>query len=232
MEPITRNRLFQSQLIIFDLDGTLCETMGDIRLTFLESLRRRGLDPARGGPLTIGPPLESMMRSGMGPDAEQSEVEAVAAEFRTIYSECNFDASPFYPGIEMLLRHLSEAGKQLALATLKREQPTLRLMEKRGVLSLFTPLIGCDSRDRHWTKEQMIRAILDETKFDPAEAIFFGDSAGDIEAGRRHGVPTVACLYGYGDHKELLAAKPDYLCEQATTLADSVPANAIDSNDE
>ncbi len=218
IQTINPERLMRSRCVVFDLDGTLCDTEEDIYTSFHNAVRECGLEITDASRLRIGPPLKEMIRFAVGEQVESDMIERISATFRRIYTECDFPTSPLYPGAWELLHRLRDAEIPLAVATLKREAPTRRLLEKKGILPFFRSVYSCDSGGEAWTKERMLVSILEEANAQATQTIFFGDSTGDIQSGRAIGTATVAVLYGYGDGSELLASKPDFICEDLTEL--------------
>ena len=217
-KKISRERLFQSRCVIFDLDGTLCDTEADILQAFHEAVRQADLAITDGNALRIGPPLETMIRNAVGINVKPEIVQQITDAFRQIYKQSDFPNSPLYPGAWELVHQLKAAGKFLAVATLKRELPTKRLLEKREILSLFDASYSCDSNGEPWTKERMLQTIMTDANVSPQETVFFGDSTGDIFAGREIGVITVAVLFGYGEKQELFDSQPDFCCENLSNV--------------
>ena len=225
-KKIDSERLFRSRCVVFDLDGTLCDTEADIVQSLQEALHQSGLAVADGNAVRIGPPLDTMIRSAVGENVEPAIIQQIADTFRHIYKRSDFPSSPLYPGAWELVHQLKAAKIFLAVATLKRDEPTKRLLEKREILSLFDATYSCDSGGESWTKERMLQTIMTAANAAPQEAMFFGDSTVDILAGRNVGVATVAALYGYGDKQELFESLPDFYCENLTDIRLS-PENTI-----
>ena len=218
-QKIDSERLFRSRCVVFDLDGTLCDTEADILQAFQEAVQLSGLTVADGNALRIGPPLETMIRNAIGENVEPEMIQQIANTFRRIYKQSDFPNSPLYPGAWELVHQLKAAKIFLAVATLKREEPTKRLLEKREILSLFDATYSCDSGGESWTKERMLQTILTNANAAPHETLFFGDSTVDILAGRKVGIATVAVLFGYGGKQELFESQPDFYCENLTVLS-------------
>ena len=217
-QKIDNERLFRSRCVVFDLDGTLCDTEADILQAFQESLQQSGLTVADGNALRIGPPLETMIRNAVGENVESEMIQQIANTFRQNYKRSDFPNSPLYPGVWELVHQLKAAKIFLAVATLKRDEPTKRLLGKREIFPLFDATYSCDSGGESWTKERMLQTILAAANAAPQEAMFFGDSTVDIIAGRKIGVTTIAALYGYGEKQELFESQPDFYCENLTEI--------------
>lgn len=213
MNTINLKTLLESRLIIFDLDGTLCETHRDIYAAYYEAIEKLEIARESVNDIIIGPPLETMIRRSVGERVEQLVVDAIGVEFRKFYDRIDFEHSHLYPGTKELLVRLKETEKILAVATLKREIPTLRLLEKKGIHGFFEKIISCDSGGTTWNKAGMIQSLLESFNVRKEKCMFFGDTPGDVLAGKQIGVKTVAMLNGYAPREELLALQPDFTCE-------------------
>jgi phosphoglycolate phosphatase len=203
---------------VFDLDGTLCDTMGDIKRSLEDTFLRCDYPVPAMDRLRVGPPLATMIDELLGGNVDRNFVDKIAAAYREDYEISNYDISPLYNGAFELLLRLKSAGKKLAVATLKRETSTLRLLQKRGIIKFFDSIYCCDTGGKMYSKDQMIAEIIKQLNVDASNTIFFGDSVGDIEAGQKNKVKTVAILFGYGNPKDLIAVKPDYVCNDYIDL--------------
>ncbi|MDR1053759.1 MAG: HAD family hydrolase [Planctomycetaceae bacterium] len=218
IEVIKYSQLALCDCVVFDLDGTLCDTIGDIRRSLLDTFLRCDCPVPDMGRLRVGPPLTVMIDELLGGNTERSFVDKIAAEYREYYESSNYDVSPLYGGVFELILRLKSLGKKLAIATLKREASTLRLVECRNIGKFFDKIFCCDTGGEMYSKDQMLAQITSQLNISPANTIFFGDSVSDITAGQKIGVKTVAVLFGYGEPDELIAANPNYICNNYTDL--------------
>jgi phosphoglycolate phosphatase len=101
---------------------------------------------------------------------------------------------------------------------LKREASTLRLLERHEITDFFDAIFCCDTGGKMYTKDQMLADITTQLNINPANTIFFGDSVSDMNAGKKTGIATVAVMFGYGEPNELIATKPEYICNQYSDL--------------
>lgn len=217
---ITGERLSAYRTVIFDFDGTLCDSAGDIKKAFVDSAVACGYDPSTLVDIPIGPPLADSLRIGLGRPVDEKALETLVAQYRECYTNCDFSLSPLYPGALKLLQGLKASGKRLAVATNKGESGTTRLLKLKNVESLFDMVLCHNTNGEFWSKERMLHAILDETQTTKSDAVFIGDAPTDIAAGKSVGLPTVAALYGYGKLDELMAANPDFVCANIAELSD------------
>ncbi|MDR1478202.1 MAG: HAD family hydrolase [Planctomycetaceae bacterium] len=212
-EVITYSQLELFECIIFDLDGTLCDTIGDIKRSLSDTFLCYDYPLPDMERLRVGPPLSVMIDELLGGNTDKAFIEKIAAEYRKYYEASEYEISPLYYGVfELLLNLKIAAGKKLAIATLKREASTLRLVDRRKIGKFFDKIFCCDTGGEMQSKDQMIAQIISQLNVVPNKTIIFGDSVSDITAGQKIGIKTVAVLFGYGTPEELIAANPDYIC--------------------
>jgi phosphoglycolate phosphatase len=217
-EVITYSCLLGFDCVVFDLDGTLCDTLCDIERSLSATFLRYDYPLPDMSRLRVGPPLSVMIDELLDGNIDRKFVERIAASYREHYELSDYAVSPLYCGVYELLLRLKSAGKRLAVATLKREVSTLRLIDRRGIAGFFDVIFCCDSGGKTYTKDQMLDEIIVQLNINPANTIFFGDSVSDINAGKKTGITTVAVLFGYGEPADLIATKPTYCCNNYTEL--------------
>ena len=215
---ITSDDLSQYPVVIFDLDGTLFDTQADVSQTFREVLVEQGFPPAADEYIHIGPPLEEMFAKITGKRIDEPIVTELTCEFRKRYDVSDYPNSHFYPGAEQLLRKLKAQGVFLAVATNKRVPSTVHLLKVKGVLPLFDLTMSIDTEDRFWFKAEMLERILAVANQPASQAIFFGDTVGDVLAAKAQGVTSVAVTYGYGELADLHHETPDFICDSLVNL--------------
>jgi phosphoglycolate phosphatase len=171
--------------------------------------------------LRIGPPAEKMVSNMIGQDADSVLVADIVSEFRRCYDASSYPETKLYPGAEKMLKQLKNAGIRLSIATYKGTVSTQRLLEIKGIAEMFDEILSSNLNGERWTKQRMLSHIMEATQTQAAETFFFGDSVGDIQAGRDHGIATVAVLYGYELPENLIAAGADFVCHSFAELLTS-----------
>jgi phosphoglycolate phosphatase len=176
-----------------------------------------GLDLSRFDEVfTIGPTLEKLTRE-LYPDADDSLVERLLAEFRPLYDESGFPNTVPYPGVERLLAELKNAGAKIYIVTNKRHAPTVKLAAKFGWDRIFDGIWSYDTFPQKYKKGDLLARLLAELGADASDSAMVGDTKGDIDAGRENGMFAVGLTYGYGTREEL--AEADCIFESADALA-------------
>ncbi len=197
-------------VILFDFDGTLCDSGVGITRCAAHALKALGfpvgeLDTLR---YFIGPPLESSFRDNN--DMTEQQVQEGVRLFRARYAEKGVHEHESYPGVAEMLRALRDAGKRLCIASSKPRVFVEEILASYGVLDYFEQVVGCELDGRFGTKTLVLEELmrrLDAQNGDKADMVMVGDRKYDIEGAHNIGLPCVAVLYGYGEADELRDAE-------------------------
>jgi pyrophosphatase PpaX len=197
------------QTYLFDLDGTLIDSVELIMNTFRHTMiTHRGEAPPRETWLRgLGTPLADQLRPFT---ADPGEVQAMVATYRE-YNHANHDAMVRrYPQVLETVHELKNAGRQLGVVTSKMRAGTIRGLACCGLDGLFDVLVGADDVDRHKPDPTPVLKALEWLQADPASTVFIGDSPHDLASGRAAGVRTAAALWGPFPREWLEPHQPDY----------------------
>lgn len=235
--------MFAVDLLIFDLDGTLCDTKEDIatslNLTLKElrlpekppkviygyvgsgvrKLLEQALDMAQNAAHSYGrksvTPQNAMAPSQGGEGSGERFKEAMRI-FRGHYNAHLLDTTKLYPGLETVLNHFQQ--KKKAVVTNKPQDYTNRILNGLGLTRYFDLVLGGDNGHPLKPDPQMILTVLDRLGSDPARTVMIGDGLHDIVAARAAGIKVCAVGYGLGDPQQLKRAKPDFFSERPEEL--------------
>lgn len=207
-----RNR---PNLIIFDFDGTLADTL-QVGLEILNRLSSEfGFDPLPPSELSDARDLSTrqlMKRLGISriklPRISKRGTEEMGKQI---------DAIQVFEGIPKLIRDLHIQGYRLGVLTSNSEENVARFLAKQQ-LEVFDFI---KSSSKLLGKGSVLRRIMRETKFKPREILFIGDELRDVEAAQETGVHIAAVTWGYNSRSALEAASPDHILEspeQVTSL--------------
>ena len=192
--------------VVFDLDGTLVDSLADIRASFRHVLKQAGYPEPDDAAMSrlIGRPLAEMFREA-APGADESRL---VAAFRDYYPEHLADHSRPYPGVPELLAALGSAGYLRVVATTKKTPVAEKLVAAVGLEGLLDHVQGTDGLPPKPAPDVVLAAL---------EAVggqglwMVGDTVHDIGAGRAAGLATYAVTWGNHDAATLAAAGPDRL---------------------
>lgn len=201
-------------VIVFDLDGTLVDSLPDILNSFLRAFEHEGLlapdeDAAR---KTLGQPLEAMYAAFAPADM----VDVLCRSYRAHYAEHLADHSRPFPGVPELLALLHERGYSCTVASTKRTVTARRLVEATGLQPLLDHVEGTDAAPYKPAPDVVFRSLA---AVGGRGVWMVGDTAGDIRAGRAAGLKTYAVTWGTQGADELATALPDRLEPDLGALA-------------
>ncbi|WP_243369808.1 HAD family hydrolase [Microvirga solisilvae] len=211
-----------NRIALFDLDGTLTDPKTGITRCIQYALDRLGRPVPDTEELTwmIGPPLLASFTKLLG-DAEEA-VEALRL-YRERFSEVGLFENEVYPGIPAVLETLQKADLRLFVATSKPHVYARRIIEHFGLTRFFQEIYGSELDNRNADKRDLIRHILDQERFDPAQAVMIGDREHDAIGARANGIASIGVTWGYGSRQELLESGVACLVDRPSDLVEQIP---------
>lgn len=181
--------------ILFDLDGTLVDSVPTILACFRHAMRtvRGDVPPDDHFARWIGTPLRRGFEFVSNDD---DEIEALMTAYKKRYFELTEHEVTLFDGAADAVRAVVDGGRKAAIVTSKSRKGTLRALRLSGLEALFTAVISADDVDEAKPAPAPVLAALAAMDVDAANAWFVGDSPHDIEAGRAAGVHTAAVRWG------------------------------------
>jgi phosphoglycolate phosphatase len=204
------------KLIIFDLDGTLADSLGDLTDATNYMLRRFGRAELAADEVRklVGQGVRRLVERAM-PDALPAEIEE-GMQALVEYNEAHIAAKTrLYPGVKETLAFLGD-GRSLAVISNKNVALCRKLLAVLGVADYFAEVLGADSLPFRKPSPEPVLKLIEEFGVSAAETAMIGDSINDIAAGRGAGCVTIGCTYGYGEIDEL--AEADYRIDRFAAL--------------
>lgn len=203
-------------LLIFDLDGTLANTLGDIAASLNHTLGRLGR-----GPLPIdtvgryvGDGLEMMLTRALG---GQSDLTAGAAAIYIEHHRRNLVVSTsLYPAVKETLEYFKSLP--MAVITNKAREFSEPLLERLGIRQYFRMIIGADDGLPLKPAPDSIKKIMGTIQAPREHTVIVGDGTTDVRAGKTAGIITCAVTYGFRSEEELRRAVPDYVIREISEL--------------
>ncbi|MEJ2273151.1 MAG: HAD-IA family hydrolase [Woeseiaceae bacterium] len=194
-------------LVIFDLDGTLIDTAGEIAAATNDFLACYGWPTLSVDAVSrwIGRGTRALLAEAIADATGQSSAELADSEgftdyvaaFDRYYDQHCGTSGELYPGVREVLDDLDRAGKKLAVVTNKEDRYTQRVLEAHRIADRFEPVISGDSLARKKPYPDGILACLALNRVTPQRSLFIGDSAIDAETGRNAGVRVWLLPHGY-----------------------------------
>lgn len=202
--------------ILFDFDGTICDTSPGIFASMQKVCDYYKL-----------PYGQDVFRKMIGPSLKESfstifhlpeeEIQNAIKVYRDYYgAEGMYMCTP-YEGIVELIQELRKLGKKIYVATSKPELFTKKIIERKGMTHLFDFIGGADmAEQQRIEKIQVINYVLAENDLeDKKEAcLMIGDRNYDIKGAHAAGFKAVGILWGFGNRPEFEECHADYICEK------------------
>lgn len=215
-------------IAVFDLDGTLAETAGDLIGTLNVILAREGLPPL---PLErardlLGAGAKALIQRGFAVEnvtLEPERLERLFEDFLEHYGAHLCDHSHLFPGAAEALERLRKRGFALAVCTNKVERHAKDLLDALGVAHRFAAIVGKDTYPYSKPDPRHILSTVEAAGGDPRRAVMVGDSRADVEAARAARVPVIGVTFGY-TAVPIGELNPDRVIERFDDLVDAVAA--------
>ena len=188
--------------VVFDLDGTLVDSIADIAAAMNKAFAGAGLPehPVEIYRRLVGEGAEITLTKGLQIStgrADPALVHQLHDAFVDHYSRAPAEHSEAYPGIVALLERLAGNGVRLAVCTNKDQISTDAVLAKLDLTRHFSSIVGVTPALPRKPDPAMLRAAVSGAGGDMADAVMVGDSATDVALARAGGVPVIAVSFGY-----------------------------------
>jgi ADP-ribose pyrophosphatase len=201
--------------IVFDFDGTICDTGEGIMKSAAYALESYGYEtPEDYRELThfIGPPLLVTFQEQYGADAQLAD--ELVRKFRERYTNTGLFESCLYDGIKELLFELKAEGIKLGIASSKPQEYVEALLVRFGVRECFDSVCAVSFTADCESKASIVSRCIDGLGTEHGEILVVGDKKYDIEGGKANMLATAGVLWGYGNRIEFVEAGADYVAEK------------------
>ncbi len=206
------------RLLIFDLDGTLVDTLEDITHSVNFTLGRLGRPLLHRDTVRqyVGDGMTMLLTRALG---EHTDLLEEAKSIYTVHQSRNLVVrSRLYPGVQETLRHFRSLP--LAVVTNKTREFSEPLLEQFGIRSYFGMVIGADGGLPLKPAPDAFQRIMQKFGIAKERTAVVGDGTTDILAGRAAGITTCAVTYGFRTEEELRKAGPDHVIHAFPELKD------------
>lgn len=202
---------------IFDLDGTIVDSLEDIADSVNWVLKKFKLPERSQSEIRqfIGGGVHELFRKSIGTDDEILIDKAVKI-FEKYYIEHCVDKTVLYPEVREMLDFLK--SKKLAIVSNKPYKIVMETLKKLSILNDFKVVLGAESAENKKPHPEPVIKALKLLNSSPECALMIGDGTTDIQAAKQAGIFTCAVTYGYRDKNELMKLKPDFMIERIGDL--------------
>jgi phosphoglycolate phosphatase len=214
-----RKRVDEAPGVVFDLDGTLADTLRDISDAVKVSLEHFALpvQPLERVRAFIGDGLPQLMSRAAGTN-DPDRVAGLVERFRDYYSLNYLRHTHLYPGMEEAVSALRRAGCPISVLSNKPHDSTQRICNALRPAGSLDAVAGAS--DEYPKKPDPTAALLLAERMGrpPQRVVMVGDSAIDVQTARNAGMRCVAVTWGFRDRPELEAARPDAIVDRPEQL--------------
>lgn len=207
---------------IFDLDGTLTDTLESITYSVQETLKEMGLMPitkeqccafvGNGARVLIEKSLDA------GGDKNAARIEEGMEVYGRIFDEnCTYHVTP-YDGIEELLKTLKAQGVKLAVLSNKPHRQTVKVVREIFGEDVFDCAWGQQEGIQRKPDPEAVFKILEKLGGTKEECLYIGDSEVDVKTGHNAGVRTIGAAWGFRTEEELKAAGAEVIIREPLEL--------------
>lgn len=228
--------LFQGRLprlVMFDLDGTLVDSVPDLAAAVDKTLILLG-QPAAGVERVrdwVGNGARVLVRRALAGGLQHERIDDADAEqalelFMQAYAE-NHALTTVYPGVREVLDWLRGQGVELAVVTNKPERFVAPLLDEKGLGGYFRWIIGGDTLPQQKPDPAALLHVLQLARVEADEALFIGDSRNDVLAAQAAGVLCVAVSYGYNHGRPIAEEQPARVLDNLRELLPATEQLAV-----
>ena len=213
------------KLVIFDLDGTLLDTIADLAESANYALKQLGYPthPVEVIRTYVGNGINKLLFRAL-PDEEKTEenMMRMRTHFVPYYDVHNADLSAPYPGIVVLLEELQAKGLMLAVASNKYQEATVKLVKHYFPMIDFVEILGQREGINVKPDPTIVFDILQKADVSKEETLYVGDSGVDMQTAINAGVDAVGVTWGFRPRAELEGFQPMGLIDEANELIDYI----------
>jgi len=217
------------RLVMFDLDGTLMDSVPDLAAAVDKMLMLLGREPAGIERVRdwVGNGSRVLVRRALAGQLDHDGVadelaDEALALFMQAYSG-GHELTAVYPGVRECLDWLREREVRLAIITNKPAQFIEPLLEEKGLAGYFQWLVGGDTLPQQKPDPAALFWVMDKAGVAPGESLFVGDSRNDVRAAKAATVRCVALTYGYNHGEPIADEQPALVLDDLRELVASAP---------
>lgn len=207
---------------IFDLDGTLVNTIEDLGYATDYVLEQFGKEPKwtmDDYRKFVGNGAKKLIERAFEHKLSDEELEKAYEMFKVRYNQVLLDHAHAYDGIKQQLDILKEKGIKLAVVTNKPHESAVKMVESIFGKGYFDLITGAKDDVAKKPDPTTTKQTLKELGCTASQAIFFGDSDVDIKTAKKAGIEPIACSWGFRSFESLLAQSPSAIIDDTKYIS-------------
>ncbi len=217
---------YSPRAVLFDLDGTLLDTIGDLAEAANRMLAELGRPVRTQDEIHsfVGKGIPNLVRRCLTENAQagEDEIEAAVAVFRRHYHLVNGVSTRIYPGVLETISVLRARSIKLAVVTNKAEAFTLPLLDRMGMAGHFDTVVSGDTLPVKKPDPAVLHLACERLGVRATDALMIGDSANDALAAQGAGMPVLLVTYGYSEGRPVDTIECDGLLSNALQALDHI----------
>lgn len=213
------------ELLLFDLDGTLVDSVPDLAFCLNAMLTELALPAASEDDVRmwVGNGAERLVKRALtrrmdGEPEDETLLRRALARLMEIYAENTDQYSQLYPGVTEGLDYARSLGCPLGVVTNKAERFTVPLMRSLGILDRFDIVVGGDTLPTQKPHPGPLLHCAEHYRAAPARSVMIGDSINDLQAARAAGMRILCVSYGYNHGNDIGTHGPDAILHSLAEL--------------
>ncbi len=202
-----------TKALIFDFDGTICNTGEGIKKSARFALDSFGIESPEWEELDyfIGPPLLVTFQEKF--DKTPQEADELVKKFRERYRETGLFESHLYDDVHDMLKALKNDGFKLGIASSKPQEFIEKLLKHFNITDMFDSVCGVTFQADCEPKPSIIARCVESLGTDVQNTIMVGDTQYDIDGAKENGLRSIGVTWGYGTKFELIESGADFILD-------------------
>lgn len=213
-------KLTRKELILFDLDGTLIDSVPDLSFAVNHMLKRVGYDTFSEDIIRtwVGNGASMLVQRALLGDIdttqklEEAFFEGALDIFLTFYGK-NLSGATAYPNVIDTLLELKDMGYRMAIVTNKPFKFVQPILDGLGIGDIFDYILGGDSLEKRKPDPMPLLYICEKLDISIEKTIMIGDSKNDIVSANLAGIQSIGVTYGYNYGENISTYNPDFVCD-------------------
>ncbi len=206
--------LHNAQCVIFDLDGTLVNTIDDLALACEILIKKHGFDfswSIEDYKNFVGNGALLLVKRAFADSLGERELQEIYAEFKTVYNRIKLDHAHIYKNMDIVLNALRQNGFKLAVCTNKPDAAAAGMVKSLFGAGVFDIVRGAVDSKPKKPDPTVAGEILTELSVPPEKAVWIGDSDVDVRTAQNLGCKSIGASWGFRPAESLVNAGADVL---------------------